>query len=270
MSLDRFEKYMGRRSLPENYVALGLQLDRVLNEVDEDFLLHYLGPRLPDAYDRLHMDAEECFHIAGELAETVEQMDDPVRREFLRDQLAAFQNNARLACGQGFGFFTRVRRLYGVKPESLDDEAAAEAAETLRTALKCGDDDLRARMRQWRKKHTIPRSRTAGYLDLCCRKAREMTDRLLPLPGNECVRFELSEGSPAKALMRTRWEGRGRSRRLTSTVAVDVGTPLLSFQIPFTVFHEAYPGHHTETAIKMEAYRRTGNVEATASFCQTP
>jgi hypothetical protein len=133
------------------------------------------------------------------------------------------------------------------EPEPIFDAALAEL-----DGLLPGTGSRAERYRAWREAVAVPADRVPDVLACLTAKGRARTRKHLPLPNGERVDFAFGADLPYRAY--TRFLGRGRSR-----VEVHTGRPLPFDELVDYASHEAYPGHHTEHALREHHLYRGGS-----------
>jgi hypothetical protein len=245
-----------------HYLTLALHLDRHF----EGFVDAYFGPLElkdqvqagePRPLDALADDAWQ-LQVAIEASD-----DDPQRKDFLARQTRAMVALIRNLSGDRLGFAEEVELYFDITPE-MADEATFEAAHVEMDRLLPGDDSLVERMAAWKKRFELAPDRILPAFDLARQETRRRTAALFDLPPGEDVSLHLVDDQPWSAY---NWYlGSYRSR-------IDLNTDLpvrASSAVPLLA-HEAYPGHHTEHAVKEYLlYRRLGRAEHSIQLLLAP
>ncbi len=101
-------------------------------------------------------------------------------------------------------------------------------------------------------------------LKLALEEVRRRTPKLLDLPDGEAVTIEIVQDKPWSAY---NWYlGKYRSR-----IEINTDLPIRANAVVGLMAHEAYPGHHTEHAIKEQRlYRGEGRLEHSIFLMNTP
>jgi hypothetical protein len=227
---------IGRR-----YLTLALQLDRHLEGVVDA----YFGPEElkaeVEAGDPRSL--ELIARDAVELRSWVRDSDyDDQRKDYLVAQTRAMAAIARNLAGEKMHYLEEVELYFDLTPEMVD-ESVFEAAHTEIGRLLPGDGPIRERVVQWEKGLEVPGDRLLPVLELASRETQRRTVALFDLPSGEEVHWELVEDKPWAAY--NNYLGDYRSR-----IEVNTDSPAHIHRILNAVAHEAYPGHHTEGAIK--------------------
>jgi len=224
-----------------NYLALALGIDRHF----EGFVDAYFGP--PEL--RAEAQAGEPRPLpalaaaARELAAAVQASDSgPQRKGFLTLQVRAMSAVLRALAGEPIPFVDEVELYFDITP-TMTDEAVFQAAHAEIDALLPGGGPLRERMVAWRQGLEMSPERVLPVMERARQETRRRTVALFDLPPGEDVALQLVKDQPWGAY---NWYlGGYRSRIDLNTdlpLRVNSAVPLLS--------HEAYPGHHTEHALK--------------------
>jgi len=164
------------------------------------------------------------------------------RATWLAGQLTAMSALARSAAGEEIDFGDLVEELFDVQVRP-EPQAALEAARAMVDAALPGSGTLLERLATHDQRHTIPRAKVLEVVSALSEPLRARTRRQLWLPESESVAFGAATGIDGDA--ETRYLRSGRSsirinldRAVTLAGAVELAA------------HHAYPGHHSEAAIK--------------------
>jgi hypothetical protein len=227
--------------IPDRYVRLCLRVGRHL----EDFVDAYIGPaewrRAIEAEEpadprELHDDALAMLDALGDAP-----LEDD-RRRWLRAQLEAVACiTARLA-GAEMAWADEVERCLGVRPTRTDASMFEHVHERLDAVLP-GTGDVRERYVAWDAENAVPRSKLLAALERLREVLGPRAYDLAALPAEESVAYETVSDVPWIAF--NRYEGGFHSR-----VEVNVDLPISIALLVDLTAHEAYPGHHTERAVK--------------------
>jgi hypothetical protein len=188
--------------------------------------------------------------------------------ETQRRQYLAVQVRAMIAlCGQLAGetepYRDEVRDFFDIEaartPEALFDEAIAALDDLLP-----GDGDVRDRMMVWRQGYEIEPEIAGTLIDLIAGETRRRTAAFVELPPDEQVEFVFVQHKPWSGY---NWYlGHDQSR-----VEINTDNPIHLNALPGLIAHEAYPGHHTEHALKeRRLYRERGYAENAIQLINTP
>jgi len=235
------------------YVQLALRLDRHV----AGFVDGYYGP--PEW--KASIDAEPLRPIAAlqddarRLHEIIARTDmDAQRRDFLTRQVTAMEMVLRRQTGEDVPYVDEVQACFDITPSRIP-EAEFDAALRELDTLVPGTGDLRARLPAWKRRFELANERVMPLLETALAEVRRRTVRILELPAGESVEMRLVSGQPWSGY---NWYlGQGRSR-----IEVNTDLPVRADFLVHLIAHEAYPGHHTEHAIKEALlYRRAGRLE---------
>ncbi len=238
--------------LVERYLTLGLRLGR---HVDGLVDAYYGPPELATAVEREGLRA--ALDLAADAEELLTDLDsadlDEQRRAWLHDQIIGIRTYVRVLAGEKLGYRDEVQGCYGVRLERVPEGTFARAHERLE-ALLPGQEVLAERIEAWRERTTVPGEKLAEAFDAVAALMREATRRRFTLPEAECFVLELVRDEPWAAY--NYYLG-----GLQSRISVNVDRPISAAFLIELVAHEAYPGHHTEHAVKEEALVAAGLVE---------
>jgi len=246
-------------SISQRYIEIAFDLEAHV----EGFVDAYFGPpelrqrpkrRLPDVI------VAEIDALRAAIAAS----DYPAQRKgYLDVQLRAMAATARRLAGEALSYADEVRACFDIElvytPEALFDAANAELEELLP-----GAGPLAERMAAWRHSFEVSPELARQLIDLIAAEARRRTAAMIALPEGDEVRFELVRDKP--------WSGYnwylGGARSL---VEINTDLPLKANALLDLVCHEAYPGHHTEHALKeRRLYQERGWGEQAIQLINTP
>jgi hypothetical protein len=235
------------------YLTLALNLNRHV----EGFVDAYYGP--PEL--KGEVDAGEPRSVAA-LADDARQLQaaiahsdyDPRRKEYLGLQVRAMSTLVRKLAGEHLDFVEEVELCFDITPQMVD-EAVFEEIHAAMDRLLPGEGSVLNRVSAWKKGVEIQPNRLLPVLELAVDETRRRTSILFDLPHGEEVSLRLVEDEPWTAY---NWYlGAYRSR-----IDANTDPPLRVDHLISLVTHEAYPGHHTEHAIKEHRlYRQEGRPE---------
>ncbi|HEU5432088.1 MAG TPA: hypothetical protein VFU81_10520, partial [Thermomicrobiales bacterium] len=184
------------------------------------------------------------------------------RRDFLTSQLRAMAATLRRLGGEIFPYVDEVRLLFDIEPTPTPEARFDEAIRDL-AALLPGEGPVGPRMVAWRQGYAIPPETALRLIDLIAPELRRRTEAIVTLPPDESVEFALVSDQPWSGY---NWYlGGGRSR-----VELNTDLPIYAFRLTDLLAHEAYPGHHTEHALKERLYRFGGRGEHAIQLINTP
>ena len=247
----------------ERYLTLGLRLGR---HVDGLVDAYYGPPELADAVTAESPIAPaELAAEADALAQSVAFAPglDAQRRGWLEDQIRGLRTYAGVLAGESISYADEVERCYGVRPARGSVDDYREAHEQLGGLLP-GDGDLRDRLEAWRSDRLVDTDRLVPALTAVSEILRAHTARLLDLPAGEGLAIEAVADEPW-------WAFNYYLGDLRSRVVINVDRPATATDIVKLAAHEAYPGHHTEHAVKEQRLIRDGGLlEEALQLVPTP
>lgn len=246
----------------QSYLTLALNLNRHI----DGFVDAYFGPpelkaqaeagdaRVPDAL------ADDARQLQSAIEASAY---DPERKVFLQRQVQAMAAVIRSLSGERLDFVEEVELYFDITPQMVE-EAVFEAAHAEMARLLPGPGSLIERLNTWKKALELEPEDVMPVFDLVLRETRRRAQALFDLPSEEALSLHLVEGQPWSAY---NWYlGGYRSRIELNTdlpVRASSAVPLLA--------HEAYPGHHTEHAIKeYRLYRQQGRAEHAVQLLLAP
>jgi hypothetical protein len=248
---------------PTAYVKLGLLIDRHF----PGYVDGYFGPPelKAESKAREKPGLEELDALAQAIQEglaTDASMADD-RREYLASELVAMRTTLRILRGDIPEIAEEVQSLFGVKPEWVEEREFEEAHQALNAILP-GSEPLTRRVVDFRERTRIKGEVAAPIIQRLLVDLRQRTHARFPLPEKEECEVKLVNNQPWGAY---NWYlGGGRSR-----IEFNQDIPIMVLSIPYTVAHEAYPGHHSEHAIKeLRLYRQEGRLEHSILLNNTP
>jgi hypothetical protein len=225
--------------IAHNYLSLALDLDRHF----EGFVDAYFGPPELKAQAGEPRPLEALADDARQLQTAIEASDyAPQRKEFLTRQTRAMAAVIHNLSGGRLDFVQEVELYFDITPEMVD-EATFDLAHIEMERLLPGRGSLAERLTAWKEKLELEPNRILPVFELACQETRRRATALFDLPEEEDLSLHLVKDQPWSAY---NWYlGGYRSR-------IDLNTDLPSHAhsaVPLLA-HEAYPGHHTEHAIK--------------------
>lgn len=168
-----------------------------------------------------------------------------------------------LLMGEELPFAEEVRRLYDVEVAHVPEARFDEALTTLDDLL-LGQGDIAVREHALRATFEVPRERMTEVVEPIVAELRQRTAKRFLLPEEESVEVRLVTDKP--------WSGYNwylggyRSR-----IDINLDLPVHLYELPNLLAHEAYPGHHTELAIKeRHLYHEAGRAEHTVLLLNAP
>lgn len=188
---------------------------------------------------------------------------EPGRRAWLGDQVRGVATFAGVLAGEEWSYADEVEACFGVRPERGSEAVYAEAHAVLADLLP-GDGDLRDRYELWRAGETVSPSSVVGVLTDLLGTLRRATARVVELPAGESIEVEPVSDEPWWAF--NYYEGDLRSR-----VALNLDIATTAADLVTLAAHEAYPGHHTEHAVKERSLiQERGWLEESIQLVPTP
>jgi hypothetical protein len=245
-----------------NYLTLALNLDRHF----EGFVDAYFGP--PELQARVALGEprplESLADDARQIHTAIEASDyDAQRKDFLMRQTRAMTAVIRSLSGDRLEFEKEVELYFDIKPE-MTDEALFEAAHTEMDRLLPGDGALVGRVTTWKRGLGLEADRVMRVFDMACQETHRHTLALFDLPPGEDLSLQLVSEQPWAAY---NWYlGDYRSR-----IDLNTDLPLHAHSAVPLLAHEAYPGHHTEHAIKeYRLFQQQGRAEHAIQLLLAP
>ncbi len=238
----------------ERYLELGLRLGKHVDGLVDA----YYGP----AEIKERVDAEEPID-AGVLAADGEVLLAEVGDGWLGDQVRGCATYAHVLAGDDITYSDEVERCYGVRP-SRTPQAVYEAAHAELDELLPGDGGLNERRIAWRHRHLVPADAIVAVLEDLLPVLRSRTAELLDLPARETLQLEAVSDEPW-------WAFNYYLGNLASRVVLNTDVPTTGHDLLHLVGHEAYPGHHTEHAVKEQLLVfEQGRIEESIQLVPTP
>lgn len=247
------------------YLRLALELDQhLVGLVDA-----YTGPAaLRDAVQA--QPPRPAAVIATELAtlrDEVQQSSYPApRKAYLAAQLGALATLARKQAGDPISYRDEVRACFDIEPQHVAEDLFEAALEELDALLPRTTPaaSLNERYDAWRSQYAVSPPVAAQLIERIAAEARTRTAALLPLPAGEGVQFALVDDKP--------WSGYNwYLGQAQSRVEINTDLPIYAHSLLDLVCHEAYPGHHTEHALKEQRlYHGLGWGEHAIQLINTP
>jgi hypothetical protein len=150
-----------------------------------------------------------------------------------------------------------------VTPTWVDERIFEQAHDVLNEILP-GSEPLAERVQGFRERSRVPVDVAATIIRQWLEDFRSRTLGLFDLPSDENCEISIVSDKPWRAY---NWYlGGGRSR-----IEFNQDAPLEVWDIPTTVAHEAYPGHHTERVLKEnKLYLGDGRLEHSIALSNTP
>lgn len=249
-------------SFIDRYLRLAFHLDRhIPGYIDAYFgdpakKERFVGEPLADPADLVR----QAVELAGQVA--AETLPDD-RKDYLLRQITAMETAARKTGGDSMPYVEEVTRSFDIVP-ARTPIALLEAAIDELDQLLPGSGDVAVRMDAWRDRTRIDVERARLALDLILTEVRRRTRLFVDLPPHEHVQIAFVNDKP--------WRGYnwylGDCRSL---VEINTDLPQYAGFLVELMAHEAYPGHHTEHAVKGEhLFRSLGYEEMAIQLINTP
>jgi hypothetical protein len=236
-----------------NYLTLALNIDRHFEGVVDA----YYGP--PELKTQIEQGEPRTLDAladdARQLQAAIHASDfDAQRKNYLTRQTRAMGAIIRNLSGDQLDFVEEVELYFDIVPDMVD-EAVFEAAHAEIDRLLPGDGPLAERVMAWEKGVELEPDRVGPVFNLALQESRRRTQALFDLPPGEEVSLDLVEDKPWRAY---NWYLGGHRSR----IELNTDLPARLYATMSVVTHEAYPGHHTEHAIKeYRLYRQQGRAE---------
>jgi hypothetical protein len=248
---------IGRR-----YLQLALHLDRHF----EGFVDAYFGP--PELKAGVQSgDPRPLEALAEDARQLLDAIDagvtDARRKGFLQKQVQAMAAVIRNLSGEQTDFVTEVERYFDITP-LMTDESTFEAAQAKIDRLLPGTGSLSERLEAWKEQRHLEPGRILPVFDLAVRETRRRTQQLFDMPRGEDLTLHLVENQPWGAY---NWYLGG----FASRIEVNTDLPVRVDSVIPLIAHEAYPGHHTEHALKEQRlYRGLDRAEHAVQLLLAP
>ncbi|MBM3123223.1 MAG: hypothetical protein FJZ97_13725, partial [Chloroflexi bacterium] len=228
----------------EAFVRLALAIDQHF----PGYVDAYFGPQALSHAARqrgkvpLPQLAAEARALAGSVASDASLAQR--RREWLQGEINAMRTTLSLLAGEALDILVEVRGLYGVTPAWVEEATFEEAHRALEAVLP-GSGPVSERALAFRQRLRVSLERIRPAFDRLHDDLRRRTLAYFPLPHEETCDILCVRDRPWLAY--NVYKGSGRSR-----IDFNLDWPMHLHQLPEILAHEAYPGHHTELAIKEE------------------
>ncbi|MGH2531668.1 MAG: hypothetical protein ACRDJW_05120 [Thermomicrobiales bacterium] len=249
-------------ALSQEYVALAYGIERrVPGYVDA-----YFGPPEVKAATLAGDSSEaqalvERAHALAARVATGDYMGE--RTRYLAAQVRAMLATCRRLAGEELSYLDEVRDCFDVEPARTPETAFNDAIAELDELLP-GDGEVHTRMIAWRATYEVSPETARTMIDVIADETRRRTAAFVDLPAGEAVAFAFVAGQPWSGY---NWYlGNARSR-----VEINTDNPIRAHELPGLIAHEAYPGHHTEHALKEHLlYQERGYGEHAIQLINTP
>jgi hypothetical protein len=253
---------MDMDEIGRNYLTLALNLNRHF----DGFVDAYFGP--PELKTEAEAGEPRSLGVladdARQLRAAIEASDyDAQRKDFLGRQTQAMASVIRNLSGDRLGFVEEVESYFDITPK-LVDEAVFEEAHAEMERLLPDDGSLVERLTAWKRRQELRPDVVLPVFELACQATRRRTLALFDLPPGEELSLHLVKDEAWSAY---NWYlGNYRSR-----IDINTDLPLRAGSALPLLAHEAYPGHHTEHAIKeYRLYRQENRAEHAVQLLLAP
>jgi hypothetical protein len=248
--------------LSREYVTLAFGIERQV----PGFVDAYFGPeevkQAALAGEQVTPDA--LLAQARDLQQHVEAESLPAQRKsYLAAQVRAMVATCRKVAGDPLPYRDEVRDSFDIEPDLTPESLFDNAISALDTLLP-GTGDVNERMTAWRKQYEVSPEVARGLIDLISDEARRRTLAFVDLPSGEAIEFKMVQNEPWGGY---NWYlGDAKSR-----VDINTDLPIRALDLPGLITHEAYPGHHTEHALKeINLFHQHGFGEHSIQLINTP
>lgn len=249
-------------AISRDYIDLSFAIERHM----EGFIDGYVGPsHLKDeAQAKPNRSLDTIAEGIAQLRRDLQGSDYPTRRkQYLGVQLTGMTTVVRKLAGDNIAYRDEVRSCFDIEPTHTSEERYDAAIEQL-DALLPGEGSVQDRMTSWKQRFEVTPDIAQQMIARIAAEARERTRSLVTLPADEDVTFSLVNDKP--------WSGYnwylGAHRSL---VEINTDLPVKANTLLGLVCHEAYPGHHTEHALKeYELFEVNGWGEHSILLINTP
>lgn len=241
-----------------------LRLTLEINKHIEGYLDSYFGPLdIKANVDRGRLRSpQELLDDVVRLRELVPE-GESTRQAFLKAQLRSIETTIRTLNGEQFDYLDEIERLYDFRPQPIEEKQFDIARNELDTVLP-GSGGVGKRLQMWREQFQIPKDKLLIALEFARDETRKRTREFVTLAAAEHIEISLTSNVPWDAY--NRYKGSARSE-----ILFNVDTPHSALDLAELFSHEAYPGHHTEFALKEQhLYREKGRLEQASLVLVSP
>jgi hypothetical protein len=247
----------------KSFVTLALSIDKHL----PGYVDAYFGP--PEIKESVEARGKILLQeLSSNLDQIIESTHQDTtlteaRREYLSAELKAMQTTLRILNSEDLDIIEETRGLYGLTPTWTEERVFREAHQRLQDLLP-GSGPLAERMEKFRGKTIVPNEKIESIVTSLADDFRKRTVEIITLPESENCKYSLVKDKP--------WGGYNwYLGKYASRVDVNTDLPIYAGFLPLLVSHEAYPGHHTEHAMKEKIlYRDGGHLEHCILPSNTP
>ncbi len=229
------------------------------------FIDAYLGPEdVRATFDREPAPSPlELVEAASVLLAQVPNLPaNQTRKTYVTKQLTAMHAMARRLGGEDIPYREEVRLLFDIEAHSTPEATFDEAAVDLDQLLP-GEGSVAERMTAWRASYIVTPDVARTLVGVILPELRGRTSALVDLPQRETVEIQFVSDQP--------WSGYNwYLGEAHSRVDINTDLPIYAYRLTNLLAHEAYPGHHTEHALKERLYRDHGYAEFAFQLLNTP
>ena len=185
------------------------------------------------------------------------------RREYLSAELNAMYTTLKILRGDEIDIVEEAQGLYGLTPIWTEESVFKDAHRILEDLLP-GSDPLYKRMQHFREKTIVPHESLISIVQNIANEFRHRTKKLVSLPVDEMCEYSIVQDKLWEAF---NWY----LGKYLSRIEINTDIPISAGFILHLVAHEAYPGHHTEHAIKeKKLYAEGENLEHSVLLSNAP
>jgi len=185
------------------------------------------------------------------------------RREYLFAELNAMGTTLKILKGEEIDILEEARGLFGLSPIWTDESVFDEAHQILDDLLP-GSGSLNERMENFREKTLVPKESLNSIVQNTANEFQHRTKELVSLPEGELCQYSIVQNKPWGAY---NWY----LGKYLSRIEINTDIPVSAGFLLHLIAHEAYPGHHTEHAIKeQKLYVEEGYLELSVLLVNTP
>jgi hypothetical protein len=254
---------MSAEDAPIEYIQLAFWIDRHF----PGYVDAYYGPpelkKRATTGDLPSLEALEVLAVSLGQSISTDPGLTPDRRAYLEEELRAMRTTIQILGGNAPNIVDEVRFLYGVTPEWVDESVFEQAHNALNEILP-GPAPLPERVQAFRERSRVPVEVAVSIIRQLLEDFRSRTLKLYGLPPGESCEISFVMDKPWMAY---NWYlGESKSR-----IEFNRDFPMEIWNIPTTVAHETYPGHHAEHAIKEnKLYIGEGRLEHSIVLSNNP
>ena len=183
----------------------------------------------------------------------------PRRIEYLGKLLTGVDTFLRKLQGESFSVAEEARLLYDLEPRRYPESYFEAAHDALEREFP-GEGELADRVADWRRRVSLSADQLEPLARWALDEVRGRSAELLELPPGEQVELAFVRDQPWSGY--NYFQGQYRSR-----IEINLDVPPEAFKLHSFLAHEAYPGHHTELALReQKQFRDLGQFE----YCVSP